>query len=99
MSRNRSERYIGGELEPPIFIEHRILSTVFFKNQSDVRKSKTMQLWFWFCSWNGTIYNYNRFRCVSDRDKKVLLCNGHDMNRFIALIILLTRFNGIIQKV
>ena len=58
-----------------------------------------MQLWFWFCSWNGTIYNYNRFRCVSDRDKKVLLCNGHDMNRFIALIILLTRFNGIIQKV
>lgn len=41
-----------------------------FKNQPDVRKSKTMQLWFWFCSWNGTIYNYNRFRCVSDRDKK-----------------------------
>ena len=99
MSRNRSERYISGELKPPVFIEHGIFAAIFFKNQPDVRKSKAMHLWFWFCRWNGTVYNYNRFRCVSDRDKKVLLCNGHDMNRFIALIILLTRFNGIIQEV
>lgn len=57
-----------------------ILSTVFFENQPDVRKSKAMHLRFWFCRWNGTTYNYNRFRCVSDRDKKVLLRNRHDMN-------------------
>ena len=66
----------------------------FFK---EVRKKYPNQLF--MADTSAFDDNYNRFRCVSDRDKKVLLRNGHDMNRFVTLIILLTRFNGIIQKV